>query len=402
MSEKNIALSALKILAIYNGIYPDGMAMSNRLHLYCKALISAGVDIEIVVPSDKSIASKNYYDGIQYFYLKDPIKFHKHFLLKINSFIAAFIYANFCFQNAKKYNVLFIPGFGWFASLLMILGSHLGGAKVVLEVNENPYSPEGGRLDPKWLQRIHRKCILNITFRFTDGFIVISKSLEQLVEKFKKKSAPIVTIPIITDKIKESSRVFDKTSVPFILHTGALSETKDGVEAMFHAFAKAAGRTDIPIKFILTNKIAHHKLLQKIDNIIKINKLEDRVVFLGHIPKSELEEYRCSCLTTIINKPVNEQNLYNFPTKLGEFLSCGIPVIASSTGEMGSFLNDKETAFIVSPNDVDAIAAEILFILNNPEEAFKVGKAGKVLAEKEFYFMNHAQKLLDFFKTIAN
>src|ERR1035441_2934054 len=109
------------------------MAMSNRLHLYCKALIAYGVDIKIVVPSSKSITNKSYYDGIQYFYLKDPIKFRKHFFLKINSFFAAFIYARYCLLNAKKYDIIFIPGFGWFASLLMIdrkstrlNSSHLG------------------------------------------------------------------------------------------------------------------------------------------------------------------------------------------------------------------------------------------------------------------------------------
>ena len=392
----------MRILAIYNGIYPDGMAMSNRLHLYCKALIAGGVDIEIVVPSNKRIPDQGCSDGIKYFYIKDPIKFQKHFFLKINSFFAAFIYARYCLLNSKKYDIIFIPGFGWFASLLMIAGSHLGGAKVVLEVNENPYSPEGGRLDPRWLQRIHRQLMLNITFKFTDGFIVISKPLERLVEKYKNKSAQIIRIPIITEKAKESSPILPKTVVPFILHTGALSETKDGVEAMFLAFAEAVGKTNVPIKFILTIKKAQNKILQKIDEIVKANKLEDRVVFLGHIPKAELEEYRRSCLTTIINKPINEQNLFNFPTKLGEFLSYGIPVIASSTGEMGSFLKDEETAFIVHPNDAHAIAAKILFILNNPEVAFKVGKAGRALAEKEFYYMNHAQKLLDFFKTIAH
>jgi glycosyltransferase involved in cell wall biosynthesis len=391
----------MRILAIYNGIYPGGMAMSNRLHLYCKALISNGVDVEIVAPSSKNISNKNYYDGVKYFYFKDPIKFRKHIFLKINNFFAAFIYARYCFLYAQKYDILFIPGFGWLASLLMITSSHLGGAKVVLEVNENPYIPEGGRLDPIWWRKINRQLILNITYRFTDGFTVISKPLEQLVKRYKKKNAQIVRIPIITDKTKESSQILSKIGVPFILYTGALSETKDGVEAMFHAFAKAAKKTDIPIKFILTNKIAHKKLLQKIDGIVKANKLEDRVVFLGHIPKTELEEYRHSCLTTIINKPVNNQNLYNFPTKLGEFLSYSIPVITTSTGEMGSFVKDNETAFIIPPNDVDAIAEKILFILINPDEAFKVGNAGKALAEKEFYFMNHAHNLVNFFMTIA-
>jgi glycosyltransferase involved in cell wall biosynthesis len=392
----------MKILILYNGIYPGGMAMSNRLHLYCKALVNKGVDVEIVVPSDNSTLNNGYFDGIKYSYLWDPVKFHKHIFLKINNFIAAFIYAHYCFHKAKKYNIIFIPCFGWFTSLLIIFGAHLGGAKVVLEVNENPYAPEGGRLDPEWLRKIMRQLNLNLTFRISDGFIVISKPLEKLVTKYKKKNAHIVRVPIIINKTENSSKKINKVNVPFILHTGGLSETKDGVEAMFNSFAKAAAKTNTPIKFILTNKIANNKLLKIIDDIIKTNNLEGRVVFLGHIPGEELDEYRHSCLTTIINKPVNPQNQYNFPTKLGEFLSFGIPVIASSTGEMGAFLKDKETAFIVSPNDADAISEKILYLLHNPDEANRVGNAGKTLAEKEFYFMNHAQKLTDFFKIVAN
>jgi glycosyltransferase involved in cell wall biosynthesis len=392
----------MRILFLFNGIYPDGMAMSNRIHLYGKALIANSIDVNIVVPSDSNISSGGINNGVKYSYLKDPVKFRRHVLLKLNNFFAAFFYAHYSFKSAKDYDILFVTDFGWFVLSLIICGAHLGGAKVVTEVNENPYAYEGGRLDPRWLQKIHRMFILNIPFRFADGFIVISKPLKQLVAKYKKRNALIVMIPVLTNKIEEQDQIVPKPDVPFILHSGTLSESKDGVEAMFIAFAKAAKATNIPIQFILTSKIAKKNLLQKINEIIRSNKLENRIIFLGHISKEELEKYRSLCLTTIINRPVNDQNLFNFPTKLGEFLSRGIPVIATATGEMGSYLNDSETAFIVRPNDSDAIAEKILFILNNPEEAVKVGIAGRNLAEKKLYYMNYADDLALFFKNILN
>jgi glycosyltransferase involved in cell wall biosynthesis len=142
-------------------------------------------------------------------------------------------------------------------------------------------------------------------------------------------------------------------------------------------------------------------LLQKIESIINTNGLKDRVVFKGQLSKKELDELRNSCTLAIVNKPSNWQNDYNFPTKLGELMIAGIPVIASSTGEMGKYLKDNETAFIVPANDIDAIAEKILFIVNNPDIATIIGQNGKNFALEKFNFLNYSDKLTAFFKSVA-
>jgi len=391
----------MRILFLFNGVYPNGMAMCQRLHLYAKGLLEQGINPEIVFPYDNESQRKGHYEGVQFSTYRNPV-FFKHFILRpINRFFASFYYAHFCYISAKNYKIIFTTGFGWFTDLLIIIGAHFGDAKVVIEVNENPYSPEGGRLDPKWIRKVRRLLTLNLPFRFADGFIVISKSLEDLVYKFKKNSAQVIRVPIIVEDINEDGTDKIKPEYPYIFHAGALSETKDGMIAVFEAFAEACKRTPIPLRFIFTINIMSPQLKRKIDRIIAENGLEDRVLFKGLLSVKEVDKLRASSAMAIVNKPSNWQNDYNFPTKLGELLIAGIPVIASSTGEMNRYLSDNETAFMVSANDSNAIAEKIIYILNNPDIALKIGNNGRNLALEKFQYTQYSKMLTDFFNRVS-
>jgi glycosyltransferase involved in cell wall biosynthesis len=389
----------MKLLFLYNGVYPEGMAMSNRLHLYAKGLLSNGINPDIVSPSNGRSLTMGCYEGIKFTNVKNPIIFEQYILRQINSIYAAFFYAQYCYRSTKNYSVLLIIGFGWFSTLLMIAGAHFGKAKVIMEVNENPYSTEGGRLDTIWIRKIRRQLMLHLPFKFVDGFITISESLEKLIQKRKRRFAKIIKIPILIDNKSELLTASKDLKHPFILHAGALSETKDGVIAMFEAFSIACKQLKVHLRFILTIKVMQPGLLQKIESIINTNGLKDRVIFKGQLSKKKLNDLRNSCTLAIINKPSNWQNDYNFPTKLGELMLAGIPVIASSTGEMGKYLKDNETAFIVPANDIDAIAEKIILIVNNPDIANKVGQNGKNYALKKFNFLSYSNELAAFFKS---
>lgn len=391
----------MRILFLFNGVYPNGMAMCKRLHLYAKGLLEHGNNPEVFFPSDNGSQSKGYYEGVQFSSYRNPA-FSNHFILRpINRFFASFYYAHFCYISAKKYKIIFTTSFGWFTDLLIIIGAHFGDAKVVIELNENPYSPEGGRLDPEWLRKVRRLLTLNLPFRVADGFIVISKSLEDLVCKFKKNSAQVIRVPIIVEDINTDDTDKTRPEHPYILHAGALSETKDGMIAVFEAFAEACKRTPIPLRFIFTINIMSPKLKRKIDRIIAQNGLEDRVLFKGLLSVKEVDKLRASSAMAIVNKPSNWQNDYNFPTKLGELLITGTPVIASSTGEMNRYLSDNETAFMVPANESNAIAKKIIYILNNPDIALKVGNNGRKLALESFHYTHYSKRLADFFNRVS-
>jgi glycosyltransferase involved in cell wall biosynthesis len=59
-----------------------------------------------------------------------------------------------------------------------------------------------------------------------------------------------------------------------------------------------------------------------------------------------------------------------------EALSHGRPVIASRTGGIPEWLSDRRTGLLVPPGDVEALSEAITWMLNHPEEAQEMGRAG--------------------------
>ena len=392
----------MSILFFYNGKYPHGMAMSKRLHLYCKSLLSVGVELAVVVPGEDSKGKKSYFDKVEYFTVNNPFVFTNYLLRQLNSFYAAFVYARYFNAFAKNYDVIFICGLGWFSSIITAIGVHRGGAKVVLEVNENPYSPEGGRLDTIFMRKIRRWLMLNITFKYMDGFIVISQKLKQLVESFKSDRANVLELPILVDDKEICNVNSDSFIRPYLLHTGAVSETKDGMSAVFEAFGKAYKDLGGRLNFYLTENRMHHSLYKKVYSIIDKYGMHNNIFFTGYLPEGELEKLRYNSSLAIVNKPSNWQNDYNFPTKLGEYLLASIPTIVSSNGEMNRYLTDGQTAFIVPGNDSDMIAEKIKYIIQHPDEALEIGKAGRKMALECFNYKNYSECVQNFFLSVLN
>ena len=381
------------IKVFYAGEYPNGFTpMSYRLHYYMKALLSYNVDIEIVMPTSKQKV-RGEFEGIPYSFVKTikQTRFNKRKVSKK--------YAQICRDLAKRCDIVFVISCNSnYCIKLITKVVHKEGKKIVVEINENPYSSIGSRSDFLFILNIKQKIFLKYRVPEFDGVIVISSPLLKLISLYKNANAQIIRIPILADvKTIANNQEEQGYHIPYILHAGSLNDRKDGIIAVLQAFALAHKKLNGNIKFILTSKIAVPRLLSKINSIIKKKSLQNSVEFKGIIPKEELDKLRNGCALAIVNKPSNTQNDYNFPTKLSELLSSEVPIILSKTGEMSKFFIDNENAYLVEANNVVEIANKIEQIIKYPDEAKRIAKNGRILAEKEFYYLNYAKSLYSFF-----
>jgi glycosyltransferase involved in cell wall biosynthesis len=383
----------MKIIAFYTGIYPDGFApMAYRLHYYMKALLSKGVDVEIVMPTDKDETS-NIFEGVPFSFVKvsKPKRFNESRIIKE--------YAKICALLAVNCDAVLITNRENNYIQKVSESIHAVGGKIVVEINENPYSIFGSRLDTAFSLFLKRQYFLMKTVKRVDGVIVISELLHELISMYKSKNAPIVKIPILTgSRYIEREKTYD--GIPYILHAGALSEQKDGVKAMLQAFQLAHKELNGNLRFVFTSNTGFHSLKRWIYNYIKKNNLGKNISFEGLVSTNELEKLYNNCSLAIINKPINSQNKYNFPTKLTELLPREIPVIVSRTGELAKYFVDMENAFVVDANSINQIAKKIVYVQSNPKQASKIARNGRLLAEEKFFYLHHAEQLYNFFTQI--
>ena len=86
----------------------------------------------------------------------------------------------------------------------------------------------------------------------------------------------------------------------------------------------------------------------------------------------------------------------SFPSKLPEFLASSRPVIAVNVGEVPLYVADGSTIFLVEPEDINALAEKIEYVLANDDLAKAVGMKGKELADTIFNYNYQARRMLGF------
>lgn len=405
----------LRILAASSETYPYGMAMTYRLHCYAKGLIESGVHFYVVTPRSKRnnngklFLYKNNFEGVGYTILLNKssfkIKFIKYLLKEINPFLLVL----YCIINIRKYDVFWLIKFGVIANIIILPILHLFGKKVVFEVNENPYSTDGSKLTRiNWVNKLLRGLTFKIIFPQVDGFIVISENLKLLLSSFITKKTIILKVPILINVERNVDRV-SKFTLPtknqFIFHAGTLSEKKDGIINVFKAYANACKSlgNNFKLDFVLTNKVTLPDTWNRVSKIIKENELEKRILITGYLSNSELDYVMENATLTIINKPYNNQNKYNFPTKIGDYMKCGLPIIVGAKDvELLHYLNNNENAIITEPNDIINISKNIVNLITNDSLRKKLSINGIETAQKHFSYKSHGLRLSLFFKQIID
>ena len=83
-------------------------------------------------------------------------------------------------------------------------------------------------------------------------------------------------------------------------------------------------------------------------------------------------------------------------------MSAGVPVIASDFPLWRTIVDGAKCGLLIEPLNPGAIAEAILYILDNPEEAAKMGKRGRDAVEEKYNWNNENVKLLKLYKDLAS
>ena len=88
------------------------------------------------------------------------------------------------------------------------------------------------------------------------------------------------------------------------------------------------------------------------------------------------------------------------PNKLFEYMSAGIPVIASDFPLWKDIVGGDRCGVLVDPEDPSQIAGAMEWILDNPEEAGEMGRRGAEAINRKYNWAVELRKLLGFYETM--
>jgi len=73
-----------------------------------------------------------------------------------------------------------------------------------------------------------------------------------------------------------------------------------------------------------------------------------------------------------------------FSNAILEYMCAGLPVVATDVGGNREAVLEDKTGFLIAPADQDALADKLIYLLTDPDESFRLGRAGRERAETEF------------------
>lgn len=226
-----------------------------------------------------------------------------------------------------------------------------------------------------------------------DGLFVITKSLR---DAFINYGVPKERIHIINMTVDESrfEGLKKQNCEPYIAYCGTVSNYKDGVDSLIRSFKYVAEKNK-SIKLYIIGSIPNKGEKNSNIELIKELDLEERVVLTGLVSADKMPQLLKNAKALVLARPNNKQAQNGFPTKLGEYLLTGNPVVITKTGDISLFLKDGESAMLAEPGDEQEIADKILTLLANPVLSQSIGEKGKLVALKYFNSSLEAKKIID-------
>jgi glycosyltransferase involved in cell wall biosynthesis len=223
-----------------------------------------------------------------------------------------------------------------------------------------------------------------------DGIVVISSYLER---KFRSKfegKIPIIHLPVSAiNIIKTPAKLTSREESIKILYSGTYGK-KDGVFYILNSMKKISEKYN-RIKLYLTGNPSL-RVREKVSNL----ELNNFIVYTGFLSEEEYFSTLHSSDILLMTRVNTRYANAGFPFKIAEYLASGKPVIATKISDIEYYLEDNKNAILIQPNNSDEITSAVEKIINDRDNAERIGLNGKNVAKEHFNPEKHANQLMQF------
>ncbi len=376
----------MNILFVVVVPFPFGDASSVRAFNLCKLLHLAGHNVHVISDHPSKTEVKTEISCCTY---EDTTKYSSSLSLASKSIKAVKEYI----ANHKVDVVLMNARFDRFGRLLSLLKRR--SIKVLVENCEwYDYSSfKLGRIDPRfWWNEYMIRC----EFRKADGFISISELLNGHNTKWGRCS---VRIPTILDVTKTSwSRMTGNNKLQLV-YAGSLGKSKELLGPIIRVLSynsEIQDKIDLhiygPSINAVANNIGDNQLLNNLDNCVYIHGRVSQTNILDIMKKADF---------VLFFRPNRKSSDAGFPTKLGESMSVGTPVITNNTGDISKYVKSKENGIIVPDLSDESVLESINYILTlSSEERSSMREKARKTAETAFDYRTYVGEIEKLLKSI--
>jgi glycosyltransferase involved in cell wall biosynthesis len=350
-------------------------------HKECKTLVSAGYEVVIVVPHDRD----ELVDGVQIRAVPKP----EGRLERMRRTVWQ-IYRTALQEDAQVYHFHdpeLIP-----VGLLL----KLRGKQVVYDVHENvPHDILSKEYLPVYLRAFISILAGLIEILCATFFNKIIAATPAIACRFSPGRTIIVqNFPVPGELVPSLSSPY-AARPPFICYVGVI-EVMRGIYEMVKAMALLPAA--LGAKLVLAGYFSPPGL----EDELRQGAAWELVEFRGWLSREEIIVLFEQSRIGIVTLHPTPAYLESWPIKLSEYMSAGIPVIASDFPLWRQIIEGSGCGVLTDPLEPKAVGEAIAYLLLNPDEAEEMGRRGREAVVSHYNWNIEAKKLLDLYKNYLN
>jgi glycosyltransferase involved in cell wall biosynthesis len=139
-----------------------------------------------------------------------------------------------------------------------------------------------------------------------------------------------------------------------------------------------------------------------VESEVKLAPGWQRIDQLGVLDRAGVRALMMRCVAGIVTFHPLPNHLDAHPTKMFEYMSSGIAVIASDFPLWRDIIEGNACGLCVDPRNPRALAAAIDFLITRPDAARRMGENGRKAVLEKYNWSVQARKLTDFYGAIPH
>jgi len=183
-----------------------------------------------------------------------------------------------------------------------------------------------------------------------------------------------------------------------LVYAGSISEVR-GVFGMIKA-VKLLVQELKNIRLFLIGPVVSASLKTKIKEMIWSDGLAEKVTLIGRIPLREVYKFYSRCNLGLLLVHPEKNYLSSLATKIFEYMSAGLPVIASNFRLWEDFFNTNRCGITVDPLDPEDIARGIKYLVSSPNLMREMGESGKRAFLEKYNWDSEEEKLFQVYGSL--